>query len=157
MRAPERVARIAGYGRGDLLIALGLSAFLVISLAAAGLLHGRGSLFEAGTGVGVFCCIIARRAHPQLAADAAAILFALSSLGPVDAIPNGLGDLVAVPVFLLAYSLGTDADQRRSVPPLLLLLAGLQVGNGLTTFHPIFLVLTIGPWALGLVIRSRAV
>jgi hypothetical protein len=157
MRAPERVARIAGYGRGDLLIALGLSAFLVISLAAAGLLHGRGNLFEAGTGVGVFCCIIARRAHPQLAADAAAILFALSSLGPADAIPNGLGDLVAVPVFLLAYSLGTDADQRRSVPPLLLLLAGLQVGNGLTTFHPIFLVLTIGPWALGLVIRSRAV
>jgi signal transduction histidine kinase len=60
-----------------------------------------------------------------------------------------------VPVFLLSYSLGTDADQRRSVPPLLLLLAGLQVGNGVTTFNPIFWVLTIGPWALGLVIRSR--
>jgi signal transduction histidine kinase len=155
MRAPERVSRIAGYGRGDLLIALGLSACLVIPLSAAGLLHGRGGLFETATAVGVFCCLIARRAHPQLAADAAASLFALSALGPVDAIPNGLGNLLAVPVFLLAYSLGTDADQRRSVPPLLLLLAGLQVGNGLTTFNPIFLVLTIGPWAIGLVVRSR--
>jgi signal transduction histidine kinase len=155
MRASERVTRIAGYGRGDLLIALGLSALLVISLAAAGLLHSRGNLFEAGTGVGVFCCLIPRRAHPQLAADAAAILSAVSAMGPEDVIPNGLGNLVAVPVFLLAYSLGTEADQRRSVPPLLLLLAGLQVGNGVTTFNPIFFVLTIGPWALGLVVRSR--
>jgi signal transduction histidine kinase len=155
MHAPERVTRITGYGRGDLLVALGLSAFLLIGLAAAGLLHGRGNLFEAGTGIGLFCCLIPRRAHPQLAADAAAILSALSALGPSEAIPNGLGNLVAVPVFLLSYSLGTDADQRRSVPPLLLLLAGLQVGNGVTTFNPIFWVLTIGPWALGLVVRSR--
>jgi signal transduction histidine kinase len=155
MHSPERVTRIAGYGRGDLWLALGLSAFLLISLAAAGLLHGRGNLLEAATGVGVFCCLIPRRAHPQLAADAAAILAALSALGSAEVIPNGLGNLVAVPVFLLSYSLGTDADQRRSVPPLLLLLAGLQVGNGVTTFNPIFWVLTIGPWALGLVVRSR--
>jgi signal transduction histidine kinase len=155
MRAPERIARIAGDGRGDLVLALGLSAFLVIALAAAGLLRGPGSLLEAGTGVGVFCCLIPRRAHPQLAAIAAAVFFALSALGPQDVIPNGLGNLVAVPVFALAYSLGTDADQRRSVPAVLILLAGLQAGNGLTTFNPIFLVLTIGPWALGLVVRSR--
>jgi signal transduction histidine kinase len=73
----------------------------------------------------------------------------------VDAIPNGLGNLVAVPVFLLGYSLGAAADQRRSLPALLALLIGLQVGNGLTTFNPIFFVLTIGPWAIGLVVRSR--
>jgi len=150
-----RVTRIAGYGRGDLPLALGLSAFLVISLAASGALHGRGTLLEVGAAVGLFCCLIPRRDQPQLAADAAAVLFALSALGPADAIPNGLDDLVAVPVFLLAYSLGTDADQRRSVPPLLLLLAGLQLANGLTTFNPVFLALTIGPWALGLLVRSR--
>jgi signal transduction histidine kinase len=155
MRAPDRLRSIADYGRGDLLIALGLSAFLLVSLAVAGLLHGRGTLFEAGTGVGVFCCLIPRRAHPQLAADVAAVFSAASALGSVDVIPNGLGNLIAVPVFLLSYSLGAEADQRRSVPPLLLLLAGLQVGNGVTTFNPIFLVLTIGPWALGLVVRSR--
>jgi hypothetical protein len=150
-----RLTRIAGYGGGDLLLALGLSAFLVISLAASGALHGRGNLFEVGAAVGLFCCLIPRRAQPQLAADAAAVLFALSALGSADAIPNGLGDLVAVPVCLLAYSLGTDADQRRSVPPLLLLLAGLQLANGLTTFNPVFLAITLGPWALGLVVRSR--
>ena len=155
MRAADRLRSIADYGRGDLLIAIGLGAVLLIALAAAGLLHSRGNLFAAATGVGVFCCLIPRRAHPQLAADAAATFSALSALGPEDVIPNGLGNLVAVPVFLLAYSLGTDANQRRSVPPLLLLLAGLQVGNGVTTFNPIFLVLTIGPWALGLVVRSR--
>jgi hypothetical protein len=150
-----RVTRSAGYGGGDLLLALGLSAFLVISLAAAGLLRGRGTQFELGAAVGVCCCLIPRRSQPQLAADAAASLLALSALGPVDALPNGLGDLVAVPVFLLAYSLGTDADQRRSLPSLLVLLAGLQEANGVTTFNPVFLVLTIGPWALGLVVRSR--
>ena len=155
MRVPERVTRIAGYGRGDLLVAVGLSALLVIALAAVGELHGRQNLFAAGTTVGVFCCLIPRRAQPQLATDAAATLFAVSALGSVDALPDGLGYLVLVPVFLLSYSLGIDAYQRRSVPPLLLLLAGLQVGNGVTTFHPIFWVLTIGAWALGLVARSR--
>ena len=49
-----------------------------------------------------------------------------------------------------------DADQRRSVPALLLLLAGQQVGNGVATFHPLVLVLTIGPWAFGLLARWRA-
>ena len=155
MPVPERLARIAGGGRADLLVALGLSSFLLIALAADGLLHGAGNLLEAATGVGVFCCLIPRRAYPRLAAVAAAVFFAVSALGSVDAIPNGLGNLVAVPVFLLGYSLGAAADQRRSLPALLALLIGLQVGNGLTTFNPIFFVLTIGPWAIGLVVRSR--
>ncbi len=74
-----RLTRIAGYGGGDLLLALGLSAFLVISLAASGALHGRGNLFEVGAAVGLFLrtqCGL----QPQLAADAAAVLFALSAL-----------------------------------------------------------------------------
>jgi signal transduction histidine kinase len=37
----------------------------------------------------------------------------------------------------------------------LLLIIGLQLGNGLTTFNPIFFVLTIGPCAVGVVVRSR--
>jgi signal transduction histidine kinase len=155
MRALDRFARVAGGTWADLLVALGLSSFLVISLAAGGLLHGAGNLLEAVTDIGVFCCLIPRRAHPRLASVAAAVFFAVSALGPVDAIPNGLGNLVAVPVFLLAYSLGTAADQRRSVPALVIFLIGLQIGNGLTTFNPIFFVLTIGPWAIGVVVRSR--
>ena len=154
MRAPERVTRVAGNGRGDLLIALGLSACLLIPMAAAGLLHDRGTLFEAGTEVGIYCCLIPRRAHPQLAVIAAAVFFAVSALGPEQDIPNAPSNLVAVPGFLLTYSLGTAADQRRSVTSLLILLAGLEVSNGVT-FNPLFLVLTIGPWALGRVVVSR--
>jgi signal transduction histidine kinase len=155
MRVPEAIARIAGSWRGDLVIAIGLSTFLVIFLAAAGLLHSAGNLLVTACTVGVFCCLIPRRAHPHLAAIAAAACFAISVLGLSADIPGDLGNAVAVPVFLLAYSLGTAADQRRSLVALLLLIIGLQVGDGLTTFNPIFFVLTIGPWAIGLVVRSR--
>jgi len=154
MRLPDGLARIAASGRGDLLLAVGLSVFTLIGLAVGGLLRGPGNLFEAACAVGGFCCLIPRRAHPQLAAVAGAVVFAASALGSLTVIPNGLGNLAAVPVFLLGYSLGTAADQRRSVAALILLLIGLQIGNGLT-FNPIFFVLTIGPWAIGLVVRSR--
>jgi signal transduction histidine kinase len=154
MRPPERLSALAGSNRVDLALALGLSAFLLIGLAVSGLLNSTANLIEAGTGVGAYCCIIARRAHPHLAGVAAAVFFALSALGSLSVIPNGLGNLVAVPVFLVAYSLGTAADQRRSVPVLVLLIAGLQIGNG-ATFNPIFFVLSIGPWGIGLVVRSR--
>src|SRR3984957_8280600 len=154
MRAPEWVTRVVGNGRGDLLIALGLSACLLIPMAVAGQLHGRGSLFEAGTEVGIYCCLIPRRAHPQLAVIVAAVFFAVSALGPEQDIPNAPSNLVAVPGFLLSYSLGTATDQRRSVTSLLILLAGLEISNGVT-FNPLFLVLTIGPWALGRVVVSR--
>jgi hypothetical protein len=119
---PERPSRIPGGGTGgDLLLAIGLSATLVISLAAA-------------------------------------ILFAASAaLGSLATIPSELGDLIALPAFLLAYSLGTQSDQRRSIVALLLLTVGLQIANGRTTFNPIFLALTIGPWAAGLVVRSGRV
>jgi signal transduction histidine kinase len=152
MRARDRISRIAGGWRGDALVALGLSAFLLVFLAVQGLLHGANNLLEAGCAAGVFGCVIVRRAHPQLAAVAAAICLAVAALGSSASMP---GSLILVPVFMLAYSLGTAADLRRSLPALLLLFTGLQLANGLTTFNPIIEVLTIGPWAVGLVVRSR--
>jgi signal transduction histidine kinase len=152
MRARDRISRIAGGWRGDALVALGLSAFLLVFLAVQGLLHGAHNLLEAGCAAGVFGCVIVRRAHPQLAAVAAAICLAVAALGSSASMP---GSLILVPVFMLAYSLGTAADLRRSLPALLLLFIGLQLANGLTTFNPIIEVLTIGPWAVGLVVRSR--
>ena len=151
MSDPERRSRIPGGVGGDLFLAIGLSATLVASLAAEDLLRGADNLLETACAVGAFCCLIPRRADPQLSAIAAAILFAASAaLGSLATIPSELGDLIAVPAFLLAYSLGTEGDQRRSVIALLLLTVGLQIANGRTTFNPIFLVLTIGPWAAGL-------
>ena len=155
MSDPERASRIPGGVSGDLLLAIGLSATLVISLAAEDLLRGADNLLETACAVGAFCCLIPRRADPQLSAIAAAIVFAVSAaLGSLATIPSELGDLIAVPVFLLAYSLGTDADQRRSIVALLLLGVGLQIANGVTTFNPIFFLLTVGPWAVGRIVRS---
>ncbi len=137
---------------GDLLIAIGLSATLVIFLATEDLLHGADNLLEAACAVGAFCCLIPRRADPQLSAIAASILFALSgALGSLATIPSELGDLIAIPAALLSYSLGT---QRRSFTALLLLTVGLQIADGRTTFNLLFLALTIGPYAVGLVVRS---
>jgi signal transduction histidine kinase len=155
MRAPRSFSRIADDGSADLLLAIGLSAFLVISLAAEDLLRGADNLLQAACAVGVLCCLIPRRADPQLSALAAAILFAVSALGSLSTIPDDLGNVIVVPIFLLAYSLGTAADQRRSMVIVVLLVVGLQLQNGLTRFNPIFFVLTIGPWAVGLVVRSR--
>jgi signal transduction histidine kinase len=155
MRVLESIARIAGGRRADLVAAVGLSVFLVVFLAAAGLLRSAEDLLVTACTVGVFCCLIPRRAHPQLAAVAAGVCFAVAALGSSADIPGDAGNAVAVPVFLLGYSLGTAADQRRSLAALLLLIIGLQVGDGLTTFNPIFFVLTIGPWGIGLVVASR--
>ena len=155
MSDPERPSRRSGGVSSDLLIAIGLSATLVIFLAAEDLLSGADNLLETACAVGAFCCLIPRRADPQLSAIAAAILFAASAaLGSLATIPSELGGLIAVPAFLLAYSLGTQEDQRRSIAALLLLTVGLQIANGRTTFNPVFLALTIGPWAAGLLVRS---
>jgi hypothetical protein len=153
---PEGPSRIPGRSSGDLVLAIGLSLTLVISLAAEDLLHGADNLLETACAVGAFCCVIPRRADPQLSAIAAAIVFAISAApGALATIPGELGDLIAIPAFLLAFSLGMDADQRRSIVALALLAVGLQIANGVTTFNPIFFALTVGPWAVGRVVRSR--
>jgi hypothetical protein len=155
MSVPERPSRRSGGVSGDLLLAIGLSATLVISLAAEDLLRGADNLLETVCAVGAFCCLIPRRADPQLSAIAAAILFAASAaLGSLATIPGELGELIAIPAALLAYSLGT---QRRSITALLLLTIGLQVANGRSTFSLLFLAVTIAPYAVGLVVRSGRV
>jgi signal transduction histidine kinase len=150
MRTPDRISRIAGGRSADLLVALALTAFLLTYLIVQGLLHGANNLLETGCGVGVFCCVIMRRSHPRLAAVVAGSCLALTALGSSAAFP---GSLILVPVIFLAYSLGTAAGLKRSVLALLILGAGLQLSAG--QFNPIVVVLTIGPWAVGLVIRSR--
>ena len=64
MRARDRVQATTGGWRGDALVALGLTAFLLVFLALQGLLHGANNLLEAGCAVGAFSCVIVRRAHP---------------------------------------------------------------------------------------------
>jgi len=152
MRAPDRILRIAGGWRGDAVVAVGLVAVSLVVLAAQGLLHGANNLLETGCGIGACGCIIVRRAHPQLAAVAAGVCLAVAGVaGSSAGMP---GSLVLVPVFLLAYSLGAGAGFGHSVLALLLLGAGLQLAVG-AQFNPFVVVVTIGPWAVGLVVRSR--
>ena len=150
MRARDRISRLVGGWRGDALVALGLSAFLLIYLAVLGMLHGANSLLETGCAVGVFGCVILRRSHPLLAAVVAGGCLAAAALGSSAAFP---GSLIFVPVIMLAYSLGTAADLARSVIALIFLGVGLELAAG--GFNPLVVVLTIGPWAVGLVVRSR--
>jgi hypothetical protein len=151
---PQGRSRISGRLSNDLILAVALSAILVIFLATQHLLHGADNLLETACAIGAFCCLIPRRADPQLSAIAAAIVFAVSALGSLATIPGEVGDLIAVPVVLLAYSLGTDADQRRSIVALLLLGVGLQIANGVTTFNLLFFLATVGPYAVGRLVRS---
>ena len=71
----------------------------------------------------------ARRAHPSCAAAAAACCAVRFGLG--HAFPNVPRRRFAVPVLLLAYSLGTDPDQGPvAALTLVLLVAGVQLGTG---------------------------
>jgi hypothetical protein len=77
-----------------------------------------------------------------------------AALGSLGTMPSELSYLIAIPAALLAYSLGT---RRRSFTALLLLTVGLQIANGRTTLNLLFLAATIGPYAVGLVVRSGRV
>jgi signal transduction histidine kinase len=152
MRARERLARLLGSWPADALLAAGLALGTVFYVAAQGLLHGANNVFETGCGLAVIASIVLRRRHPRLAALAAAGGLALASLGNVAPMPTS-PPLVAI--FLLAYSLGTADGLGWSILALAGLGAGAQLVNGITVFNPFIVVGTVGPFGLGLVMRSR--
>ena len=137
--------------RGDAVAAAILVALLLSLLAAGGQLSGSGRPFEAACVAGVCCCLALRRASPPLAALAAAAILGLAGwAGPSAGDPFGL---VFVVIFLLAYSLGASRRLGLSVLTVVLLGAGLQIA--VATFNPFVVIITAGPWAAGLVVRSR--
>jgi signal transduction histidine kinase len=152
MRAREPVARLLGSRWTDAVLAAGLSLGTVLYIASQGLLAGRNGIFETCCGVGIIACIVPRRRFPRLAALAAASCAALASLGNTGPLP-GSPPLVAI--FLLAYSLGTADGTVGSVAALAFLGAGTQAADGIAVFNPFIVVSVIGPFALGLVMRSR--
>ena len=137
--------------RGDAVAAAILVALLLSLLAAGGQLSGSGRPFEAACAAGVCCCLALRRASPPLAALAAAAILGLAGwAGPSAGDPFGL---IFVVIFLLAYSLGASRRLGLSVLTVVLLGAGLQIA--VATFNPFVVIITAGPWAAGLVVRSR--
>src|SRR5712692_1072086 len=146
-----RLRRVAGSWRGDAILALALIMILLSRDMATGLLSGARGLLGAACAAGVCGCLIVRRAHPGVAAAAAAVLLGVMAVAGL-----ALGQpfsVLFVAVFALAYSLGADGGPARSGLVALLLIAGLQLAVG--QFNPFVAMVTAGPWAAGLVVRSR--
>jgi signal transduction histidine kinase len=151
MRVRDRAARVAGDWRADAIVAGGLITVLLVVLAAQGLLRGTASQLEAACGAAACGCVAPRRAFPQLSAVAASACMATAGLAGLSA--SWPRSLLFVPTFMLAYALGTSASRWPSVLGLVLLVTGLQLA--VAQFNPFVLVVTFGPWAAGLVVRSR--
>src|SRR5260370_28547453 len=143
-----RLWRVADSWRGDTILALALAVFLLSF--DIGLLGGRG-LLTVACGAGVGGCLVMRRSHPRWAAAAAGVL--LGAMGVAGSVAGEPFSVLFVPVFALAYSLRADARLARAGLVLLLLIAGLQLAVG--RFNPLVAMGTAGPWAAGLVTRSR--
>jgi signal transduction histidine kinase len=152
MRARDRLARLLGSWHADALLAAGMALGTVLYVAAQGLLHGANNVFETCCGLAIIAAIVPRRSHPRLAALAAAGGLALASLGNVAPMPTS-PPLVAI--FLLGYSLGTAGGLGWSVLALAGLGLGTQLANGITVFNPFIVVGIVGPFGLGLAMRSR--
>ena len=146
-----RLWRVADSWRGDTILALALAVFLLSFDAAAGLLSGGRDLLFAAGAAGICGCLIVRRAHPRWAAATAAVLIGVT--GVAGSAAGEPFSVLFVPVFALAYSLGADNRVGRSVLVLLALIAGLQLAVG--QFNPFVAMVTAGPWAAGLITRSR--
>ena len=137
--------------RGDAIATVLLIALLLSVLAAAGQLSGPGRPFQAACAAGVCACLLLRRAWPPLAAlGAAGILGVAGAAGPAAGDPFAL---LFVVIFLLAYSLGAGTSLVPSILTVALLCAGLQIA--VAQFNPFVVIITVGPWAAGLVARSR--
>jgi signal transduction histidine kinase len=152
MRVPERFARLMNGWRGDALLAVAMALGIVLYLAASGLLHGTNNAFETCCELGLIACTVPRRGYPRLAALAGAGFLALACLGHTAPLVNSGA---VWPIFLLAYSLGTADRVGPSVLALACLGLATQAAAGLTVFNPFVVVSTVGPFGLGLVVRSR--
>ena len=81
-------------------------------------------------------------------------MFSLRPLGAADAVVNSwlVVPLLSLPC-LAAYGLGHLAGLTTGLTALAVLIAALEVANG--TFNPFVLMISLGPWLAGRIIRSR--
>jgi signal transduction histidine kinase len=141
-------------GRADEIVAALLTATAAGILEASGLLA---SALPASLSVLAFCALVAaRRRRPLLVGVVGGALLVLpTAMHDATQVNNSA---VALPgilaVFLMAYSLGAYCRWGPSLIGLASLTAGVNTtsSNG---FNPLFEMVTIGPWLVGLVVSSR--
>jgi len=98
---------------------------------------------------------LTRAAWPVVAGlVVAAALFCLRPLGAANAVLNSwpVVPLLSLP-FIAAFALGYQASLAAGLAVLAVLIAALQTANG--AFNPLVLMITLGPWLAGRIIRSR--
>jgi hypothetical protein len=152
MRARDRISGWLGSRGTDAAAAVVLGGAVLLYVAATDRLGGANNLYETACTLAIAATVAFWRSHPVAAALAASCLMALTAVGNNDGVPT---DLAFLPAFLLAYALGALCELGWPVIALAGLILGIQIANGLTTFNPFVFVATLGPWALGLVVRSR--
>jgi signal transduction histidine kinase len=152
MRARDRLARLLGSWRADAILAAGLVIGTLLYEAALGQLHSANALLENCCGIGVFACLIPRRAYPRLAALGAAAFLVLASFGNTGPLPGAPPFLV---VLLLGYSLGAADGIWLSAAVQVCLGLATQLATGFLVFNPFIVVVIVGPFAVGQVVRSR--
>jgi signal transduction histidine kinase len=139
---------------GDALICAATVVALIVLLAVEGQLTAQpGHLLAAGLCVAACSCPVGRRTHPLLVAVAGGVVGGALALIAANTNADAFS-LLFVPVFLVAYSLGADRRVVRSVGALLVLGAGVQAAAW--PWNPFVTVALVGPFALGIVSRSRS-
>jgi signal transduction histidine kinase len=150
---PGQLRRLFTSWRGDVLLAAVLVACAIAYLVATAPAADQGwtaliFVLPWAAALGI------RRRWPVAAiAVACALLLAARPLGLGAMISGGLGVLLLWVVFLLAYTLGTEAGVAAGLPGTAALAACLMIAND--GFSPVAFMVTFGPWPAGLAVRSR--
>jgi signal transduction histidine kinase len=152
-RLRERARRLAASWRADALLAVLLVIWSVTDLAELSPGSQRNWMvlvfvlpYAAGLAV--------RRRWPLPAAlVVSALWLVVRPLGLVPALDGALGTPFLWAPFLLTYALGTGTGFGAGLTATVALTACLEFGN--SSFNPIGVVLTVGPWLAGRVVASR--
>ncbi|WP_375478672.1 sensor histidine kinase [uncultured Jatrophihabitans sp.] len=135
-----------------------MAVVLIVTNVIVGLPDWTGSdlvVFDSLCMTGVCLLVWWRRRFPISVAVAAGVLLLISYFNSAGATVSdqAVSDAAVAGSFLIAFALGTQLPWARSLLGLLPLTAGLAILGA--QFNPFLLMITFGPWGIGLILASR--